>query len=331
MNLERKLQIALDVVGKACLISRKIQREFATQFAMIKQDRSPVTLADYAVQIMITKMLADEYPDIPMLAEESLSELLSSENKELIEKVISEVKLVLPGITREEIFSGSRVISQRAGSINWVLDPIDGTKGFLRGDQYAIALALLVEGVIVLGVLGCPNLSPRNEKFSKLKGCVLSAQRGCGAKVHSIDIKENYTLHVNSIDSPKNLVFCESVEKSHTNHSQIERIRHRLNVVPPSFRIDSQCKYASVALGDASVYLRYPSSKEYKEKIWDHAAGAIILEEAGGKVSDIFGVPLDFSAGHLLGKNTGILATNKQYHEDVVSASFEIFREFASD
>jgi 3'(2'), 5'-bisphosphate nucleotidase len=45
----------------------------------------------------------------------------------------------------------------------WVMDPVDGTKGFLRGDQYAVALALVERGEVVLGVLGCPNLGPADD------------------------------------------------------------------------------------------------------------------------------------------------------------------------
>ena len=60
------------------------------------------------------------------------------------------------------------------------------------------------------------------------------------------------------------------------------------------------------------LYLRIPASSEqgYRENIWDHAAGAIITEEAGGRVTDAFGHPLDFSSGIKLKKNYGIVVTN---------------------
>jgi 3'(2'), 5'-bisphosphate nucleotidase len=60
--------------------------------------------------------------------------------------------------------------------------------------------------------------------------------------------------------------------------------------------------------------------KAYVEKIWDHAAGFILVEEAGGKVTDINGNPLDFSQGKTLVKNKGIIATNGKLHEVVLEA-----------
>ena len=63
----------------------------------------------------------------------------------------------------------------------WVLDPVDGTKGFLRGDQYSVCLALIVDGIVQLGVVGCPNL-PVNSKFPEgEKGCLFIAEKGQGA------------------------------------------------------------------------------------------------------------------------------------------------------
>jgi 3'-phosphoadenosine 5'-phosphosulfate (PAPS) 3'-phosphatase len=84
-----------------------------------------------------------------------------------------------------------------------------------------------------------------------------------------------------------------------------------------SIKIDSQCKYALVARGEAGLYLRY-SGVKYKEKIWDHAAGLLCVEEAGGRVTDITGAPLDFSKGESLFANTGIVASNGKTHAQVL-------------
>ncbi len=78
--------------------------------------------------------------------------------------------------------------------------------------------------------------------------------------------------------------------------------------------MDSQAKYAVVARGEADIYMRLPTRADYEEKIWDHAAGVLILLEAGGAVSDIDGVDLDFTRGRTLSANRGILATNGRLH-----------------
>ena len=85
-------------------------------------------------------------------------------------------------------------------------------------------------------------------------------------------------------------------------------------------RLDSQAKYAAVSCGDASIYLRLPRSSTYREKIWDHAAGACIVEQAGGRVTDLNGDRLDFTCGERLDKNRGVVATNGILHEQVLRA-----------
>jgi 3'(2'), 5'-bisphosphate nucleotidase len=91
-------------------------------------------------------------------------------------------------------------------------------------------------------------------------------------------------------------------------------------------RIDSQCKYAVLARGDASIYLRLPTSDTYVEKIWDHAAGWIVVKEAGGKVTDVYGNPLDFSVGRGLDRNKGIVGTNGKLHSQVIAAVRQVLK-----
>lgn len=85
--------------------------------------------------------------------------------------------------------------------------------------------------------------------------------------------------------------------------------------------MDSQAKYALLASGEADIMLRLlsPSKPHYREKIWDQAAGSLILEEAGGKISDLDGKPLDFTAGRTLGNNRGVLASNHQLHAAAIN------------
>lgn len=65
----------------------------------------------------------------------------------------------------------------------WALDPIDGTKGFLRGGQYAVCLGLMVDGEVVVGVLGCPNLPVDVKQPEGAKGVLFSAVKGEGATI----------------------------------------------------------------------------------------------------------------------------------------------------
>jgi 3'(2'), 5'-bisphosphate nucleotidase len=86
--------------------------------------------------------------------------------------------------------------------------------------------------------------------------------------------------------------------------------------------MDSQAKYAAVARGDAALYLRLPSPKspDYREKIWDHAAGALIVQEAGGTVTDMYGQLLDFASDYKMNDNFGVVVSNGSVHSAVIEA-----------
>ena len=118
--------------------------------------------------------------------------------------------------------------------------------------------------------------------------------------------------------------FCESVEAAHSSQDDTARVAARLRILQPPFRIDSQCKYAAVARGDASIYMRLPTRKDYEEKIWDHAAGMAVVQEAGGRVTDVAGRDLDFSLGRTLRSNQGVVVTNGHIHDQVIEAVREV-------
>ena len=75
-----------------------------------------------------------------------------------------------------------------------------------------------------------------------------------------------------------------------------------------------------VARGEADIYMRLPANATYREKIWDHAGGVLIVEEAGGKVTDVMGKPLEFTHGRQLEANRGVIATNGLLHDAVLKA-----------
>ena len=127
-------------------------------------------------------------------------------------------------------------------------------------------------------------------------------------------------LRVSSRNDPSQARLLRSFEAGHTNVSQIDKLADWLGIQVDPVRMDSQAKYAVLAAGGGEVTIRLlsPDRLDYREKIWDQAAGAIILEEAGGRVSDLSGAPLDFSQGYTLKNNRGVLATNGLLHEKVL-------------
>ena len=155
------------------------------------------------------------------------------------------------------------------------------------------------------------------------RGVIFTAVRGQGAFAVPMDQEgedhlRSVPIKVSENDDPAAARFCESVESGHSAHGDAAAIATRLGIVAPPVRMDSQAKYGVVARGEAEIYLRMPTRADYREKIWDHAAGALIVEEAGGTVTDITGRPLEFHHGRELSANRGVIATNGRLHSRVI-------------
>ncbi len=104
--------------------------------------------------------------------------------------------------------------------------------------------------------------------------------------------------------------------------NQIDLFAGALGVKVEPVRMDSQAKYSLLAAGEGELYLRLlsPSRLDYREMIWDQAAGSLILEEAGGRITDLDGKPLDFSKGRQLETNRGVLGSNGHLHDAALAA-----------
>jgi 3'(2'), 5'-bisphosphate nucleotidase len=186
------------------------------------------------------------------------------------------------------------------------------------GDQYAIALALIVDGQVQIGILGCPNLVDGYRPEIGGPGSLAVAVRGEGAWVSSLDeeVEERHALRASQNSAPAQARLLRSFESGHTNVSQVDQLADMLGVMAEPVRMDSQAKYLLLAAGAGELYLRLlsPKQPDYREKIWDQAAGSLLIEEAGGQVTDLDGKPLDFSTSRTLSHNRGILASNGLLH-----------------
>ncbi|MFN3168640.1 MAG: 3'(2'),5'-bisphosphate nucleotidase [Phycisphaeraceae bacterium] len=323
MTYETELKVAVRAVRDAAKVCRKVQAALVTAETLEKKDKSPVTVADFASQAVVCKALADAFEGDRVVGEEGAKDLKGDEATRLRRAVTEHTTAIVGESTEDAVLEwidrgGYDPAKEGAQQRYWTLDPIDGTKGFLRGQQYAIALALIEDGKVVLGALGCPNLAFTDDQL----GCLFTAVKGQGTKLLPIDGDDlaGTAVSVDDVMSAGEARFCESVESGHSNQDDSAQIAAILGITAEPYRIDSQCKYAAVSRGDASIYLRLPTSADYREKIWDHGAGSIVVEEAGGTVTDVTGTPLDFSLGRKLEHNRGIIATNGRFHDEVVSA-----------
>jgi len=316
--------VARRAARAAALLCEDVRREMVGQ-SLTKEDRSPVTVADFGAQAIVCRDLARELPADSVVGEEDSAVLRRPENAAALASVAQYVGRQIEGATPNDVCAWIDLGNGTVGPRFWTLDPIDGTKGFLRGDQYAVALALIEGGDLRVGVLACPYYPLDAAHPDGPRGLLFSAVRGEGAWVEPLanaaqEPDGGTRLQVVQDESSAFFRLVESVESRHGHHSLQEIVAEAIGIRREPMRMDSQAKYGAVARADAALYLRLPSPRtpDYRENIWDHAAGALIVEEAGGRVTDVRGQPLDFASAPRMERNRGVVVSNSKIHSQVL-------------
>lgn len=319
MSYEREKQVALEAALSAAKLCEDLRQEMGAE-AIEKKDGTPVTVADFGAQALICRRLTDAFPADQIVAEEDGRALREASMSSTLEKVTTYIRRTFSDATQEDVMTWINRGNGEVAPRYWAIDPVDGTKGFLRGDHYAVAVALIEEGEVKLGILACPSLPIIPGDAAGERGVLFAAVRGQGASMFSMSGAYESSIRVAILDQNPHLPLVESVESSHCDQSTQHAIAELAGIRVPPMRVDGQAKYGIVARGEALLYLRFPSAKgvSYLEKIWDHAAGSIIVEEAGGRVTDMEGGPLDFSRGPDMMSNQGIIAGNLSIHKKVL-------------
>ncbi len=327
-----EVHFALEAVRQASLLVKQVETEMVSP-ALTKDDRSPVTVADFAAQALVSGLLAQAFPEDALVGEESSQALRAPGNEEMLHRVTDFVGRFLPGATPDQVCAWIDRGSTDSASRYWTLDPVDGTKGFLRGGQYAVALALIVQGAVQIGILGCPNLREGWIEDLKGPGSLVAAQRGGGTWTMPVRTGAGgfptsafQRLRASERSDPTQARLLRSFEAGHTNVEQVDELARRMGVTERAVRLDSQAKYAILAAGKGEVMIRLlsPEKPDYQEKIWDQAAGSLVVEEAGGCVTDLSGKPFDFTTGRMLTHNRGVVVTNGHLHAVVLRILKEI-------
>ncbi|KAL3010991.1 hypothetical protein AAZX31_07G176500 [Glycine max] len=343
----KELGVAVRAVQMACFLCQKLQDTLISKSRSNNNLNSPLTVAGNENVSIVTEK------EVRTLSSTNASELLEAVVKTVNECLaeaprfgVEEPKSTLGTSEVLEIISRCNSVGDPSGRF-WALSPLDG--GSSCGDQHVVALSLIEEGEVVLGVLGCPNYPMRKDWFSyhhsylrmisKLapptsqtwnKGCVIYAKRGSGKAwiqplLHVNDkfVWPNHAkqVSVSSIDNLEMATFCQPVEKANLSHSFAEGLAHSVGFSNQPLRVYNTMKYTAIACGDAEVFIKFARAG-YKEKIWDHAAGAIIIQETGGMVTDAKGHPLDFSKGLYFERlDRGIVAcAGATLHEKIIDA-----------
>jgi 3'(2'), 5'-bisphosphate nucleotidase len=315
-----QLLVAIEAIQAAAIATESVRHASAggTLSALIKGDASPVTVADFASQAVVLSILQSAFGHVPLLGEESDGLLRDPANAAILDAVVAAARTAIPELDHRtvlDLLAHERADPSKDGC--WTLDPVDGTKGFLRGGQYAIALAWIEEGRPHIGAMACPRLALDLDDPSQpaATGLVAFALRGGGARWMSLGSDEFESAEPLSapawrLGEPVELLL--SAESAHGDGDAAGELGLRAGPLGRALRLDSASKYVLLAHGRGNAYMRVPrispGKPERKECVWDHAAGVLIAEEAGCVTSDLDGRPLDFAAGPTLAYNRGLLA-----------------------
>lgn len=359
---------AIKAVRKACMVTMKLQPNHSpakdkdgaiSTLTKEQADNSPVTVGDFAAQAIVLGHLSQAFPTDRFIAEESSGHLTA--NPGLLEEVLEAAKDHIASteelcrcIDLGQSYNADGTIEQGQTDRIWTCDPIDGTKGFIRGKldggQYAVCLAKLENGVPTIGVLGCPNLPcdvdstdyewaerETEDNNRKSRGCIFVASKGGGCYQlplfpdGSIQGPLKATPNDGSSTKVADARFCCGVESGFGDYkgqqARIAKILHGQSAcddkgeIVNARRMDSQAKHGVLARGGAEIFVRLPKPG-YVEWIWDHAAGFVVIEEAGGRLTDIDGQRINFSLGAKLSPSVrGIAATpGGVFHDRLLSA-----------
>ena len=276
--------------------------------------QEPVTIADYGSQAIICRALQAHYPADAVVSEESGEQFLQLVPPQQRAQVLELLSQALGmTVSEAEVVNWLDFGKDRRSRRTWVIDPIDGTKGFIARRHYAIACGLLLDGRVAEGMLAAPG-------YGDGEGALFYTRDGESWREGMAGGK-SARLTVSTRKAAGAIVAAQSYARAHASKSRMRQAREWAGFgAARVMELDSMEKYALVACGDADFYLRLPrQGSEYAHKIWDHAAGVALVTQAGGMTTGLDGEPLDFSRGDSL-PNAGLIVSSGQHHQRLVEA-----------
>ena len=266
--LEKELEAAVGLARYASesILDHYSREIIAEQKLGVDAHYEPVTVADRAASRIIVEGLAAEFPDDGILSEEEADDLAVRLKKKRV----------------------------------WIIDPIDGTAGFVKKDgDFGVQIGLAVDGEAVLGVVLLP--------FHKV---LYRAVRGMGAFAEYFE-DEAKELKASEITNFEKMTLAFS--RNHPSKG-IQAILDGFNFHNAVQRGSIGLKIGLIAERQADAYIHLSP----RTKLWDTCAPQIILEEAGGVMTDLFGEKYRYDVEDLQ-NHSGIVATNGAAHESVIA------------
>ena len=272
--------------------------------------------------------LAETLPGDGLMGEEDSGPLAAS--PELASAVLDRVQEQRPGVTLPEVLEALDRCDDPGGPGRrwWTLDPVDGTKGFLRNEQYAVALALIEDGEVVLAVMGCPNLPLEGEPGAAITGgsvgCLLRGRAGRGAQMLRCGMRTpdaRWPIHRSGRADIGSARPLRRVGRS----GALRPVGVCAASARPWASPPNRCGWTARPSTPWSLAAMPRSTCACRVATTARTSGTtrrahLIVTEAGGRVSDVEGRPLDFTTGTRMTANRGIVAAAAPIHGEVVAA-----------
>ncbi|KAG8162280.1 hypothetical protein KVR01_008045 [Diaporthe batatas] len=344
----KELKIAFETIQQAAQLSQFVLSQAGENDAhdlgvVSKDDLSPVTIADFAIQALLTSTLHAHFPGDKFVGEESAAQLRA--NPALLDRVQAALQHIQSQV-QDEPASLVRFPSSPeemctmidwcgtgtpdVGGRVWVFDPIDGTENFVKNLVYAINIGLLEDGRQVLSAIGCPNLSmdvksPASDSSldPSGEGSIVFAVRGHGAFIRKLPgLYQSASIrrlprHAEQASDLRS-VTCLNTSGVPAVHESAAR---ELGIeYPGSTLLPWVLRYVLLALDVGNTTFWAYKSRSRLAKVWDHAGAMLVFEEVGGKITDVDGKDIIWTAGRQMVSNYGIVAAPSNLHGRVLAA-----------
>ncbi|KAI0379642.1 carbohydrate phosphatase [Hypomontagnella monticulosa] len=349
----KELQVAIGAIQSAAKLSQAVI-SIDDKGVIEKDDLSPVTVADFAIQALLTATIHHAFPDDRFVGEESAADLRN--NPVLLERVWellqrlkadeAESLCKLPKSPEEmcemiDWCGFGEPGGESAGRV-WVFDPIDGTKTFVRREAYAINVALLQGSKQVLSIVGCPTISVdakapvTNTSLDPTgQGCIAFAAKGHGTYVRPLVTTPPHEVKPRRIEPhaeselPQALrpVSCYNMLDSGVDDVH-QLVNEKLNIENPGCDLLAWVlRWVTLGIGLANMTVWVYKKRSRTGKIWDHAGAMLLFEEVGGKITDVDGKPIDLGVGRKMTANHGFVAAPRAMHAKVLHTVQQVLRE----
>ena len=294
---KEELNLIVDIVKNAIRVTEWFRVKDFQSYA--KQDHSPVTVADLASQIYIISKLKDIFPEDSVIAEESFSTIVNLSNEKLIQSCYNELNLSLEPDFKELLnYRGVPSPNQ------WSIDPIDGTKGYLKGLSYAIGIGLISNRVKLFSIIGVPN-------YRENQAAIFYAKKGRGTSV-AYGESEFSSVIVSDKKNINDYTLCHSL---HYDEPWVLKLANILGI-KKFVQIDSMAKFCMIADGSSDLYIK-PMARD-RSFIWDFLPGDLLVTEAGGVVTDLMGNVPEYINEKCVISTPGLLVSNGRSHKEII-------------